>query len=108
KNLSIDGRVWEWMKNYDFPGNVRELKNIIERAVIMERGVKITMELMPAVSSIKQSPILPDKENITLDELEKRYIKSVLEQVNQNKSAAARVLGIARKTLREKIAKYKL
>ncbi len=108
KNLRIDDRVWEWMMKYDFPGNVRELKNIIERAVVMERGVKITIELMPAARKMNPSPVVPEKEKITLDELEKRYIKSVLEQVNRNKSAAARVLGIARKTLREKIAKYNI
>lgn len=93
--------------HYDFPGNVRELQNIIERAVIMEQGDELTLDFMPMTSFML--PKLGRKDSAeTLEDLEKEYIKKVIEQVNYNKSQAARILGIARKTLREKIQRYGL
>jgi transcriptional regulator with GAF, ATPase, and Fis domain len=101
--------VLNWMSRYRFPGNVRELKNIIERAVIMSTDSTITMDLMPvALSSSKEQTPATLGKNMTLEELEKRHIRSVMEQTHFNKSAAARMLGIARKTLREKLQKYQI
>ena len=63
---------------------------------------------MPSVKSSK-AEILPNYQNeLTLEEIEKQHILAVLQQENYNKSAAARRLGIARKTLREKLLKYKI
>ena len=89
-----------------FPGNVRELRNIIERSVIMERNDELTVDVMPTSLNRVIQPGMLSQENITLEEMEKRHIKRIIEQVNYNKSAASRLLGIARKTLREKMEKY--
>jgi len=107
RNLQgIESDVYEWMLRYEFPGNVRELQNIIERAVIMEKGHKISLDLIPSGREMKTAPTpVPD---LSLDQVEKKHIKSVMKQVGNNKSAAARMLGIARKTLREKIQKYNI
>jgi len=93
---------------YSFPGNVRELQNMIERAVIMEQGKELSLDFLdtgalPWVGK-RQSP----NQCASLEELERAHIQRVMEQVNYNKSQAARILGIARKTLREKMQKYSL
>ena len=108
KNLQgIKDDVYNWMLNYSFPGNIRELRNIIERAVIMEHGPRITLAHMPDRLLSLEKDVLT-KTDMSLEELEKRHITSIMQQMNNNKSAAARKLGIARKTLREKIARYNL
>ena len=90
---------------YNFPGNIRELQNLIERAVIMAQGDQLSLDFLPLSPPHAVQNII-HKKNSTLEDLEKEHIKIILKQVNHNKSQAARLLGIARKTLREKIQKY--
>jgi len=87
------------MLTYKWPGNIRELKNLIEREVIFCRNEWLTMAcLQPAEETeAGATTILP------LKEMEKRYIKEVLEKSDDNKSKAARLLGISRTTLRDKL-----
>jgi len=108
KLAGIDQEVIDWLFSYDFPGNVRELKNIIERGVIMEHHDRITLAMMPTARAQVVHLSGDSPEEVTLEELEKRHIRAVLERAKYNKSVAARSLGIARKTLREKMAKYHL
>jgi len=100
--------VQSWMKRYAFPGNVRELKNIVERAVIMEKSDRITMEMMPGENGSPENGAAVRTRHLTLEQLEAEHVRDVLQQVGYNKSAAARLLGIARKTLREKCQKYNI
>ena len=93
-----------WLQHHGFPGNVRELKNIIERAIILERNDKITLESFPKVATTRTSARA--QESTELRDLEREHIVAVMRQVNYNKSEAARRLGIARKTLREKLQRY--
>ncbi len=101
------------MLRHSWPGNVRELENVVERAVILCMGDTITeKELPPSVTSV--SAQTTKKENISslsglsLDELECRAITETLEEVADNKSEAARRLGITRATLHNKLKKYGL
>ncbi len=108
KNIQkIKDTALERLMKYEFPGNIRELQNLIERAVIMEQGEELSMDFIPISPLITEAKNTQDT-NGTLEELEKEYIKRVIHQVNYNKSKAARILGIARKTLREKMQRYGL
>jgi len=92
---------------YDWPGNVRELESSIEYAALHARGAEITVEdLPPKLQSIevreaaKRSPLTALFDDLpTLDELERRYLKHVLEVVDGNRTNAASVMGIDRRTL---------
>lgn len=109
KNLTgISSEVYRWLLNYRFPGNIRELRNIIERAVIMEHGDRISIHHMPTNLTNPSQPVQDNNPRLSLEQLEKEHIRSILEKTQNNKSEAARMLGIARKTLREKIQKYNL
>jgi len=95
---------------YDWPGNVRQLENSMERAVTLTRFEQITVEDLPARLS-------PDKgweasedgsseQLLTLNQLERRYIESVLKSARGNKTQAARLLGVDRRTLYRKLERY--
>jgi DNA-binding NtrC family response regulator len=103
----------EKLVHYDWPGNVRELKNILERAVLLQKGSSIKpSEFLARVnqqSSLKVAAcVSPDNEITTLDEMEKTYIKCVLEKLSNNYTQTARALGISLSTLKRKINSYGL
>jgi two-component system response regulator HydG len=90
--------------SYDWPGNVRELENCIERAVALSRLDQITLEDLPVKLQEHNSSrlvIMSDSvsEMITLEEMERRYVRHVLQAVGNNKTKAARTLGIDRRSL---------
>lgn len=87
------------LQEYAWPGNVRELKNVIERALLL--GVKPSQCL---TGTPTQTPsAIPIEEPLLLSDIEKRHILKILQQESGNKSAAARLLGISRKTLERKL-----
>ena len=94
--------------DYTWPGNVRELENVIERAVTLSRGEKITPEDLPAgiQGARGDRRVLEEaaEKTVPVPELEKAYIKRLLEKTGGNKYQAAQVLGIDRKTLYRKLA----
>jgi len=96
--------------DYDWPGNIRELQNTIERAMVLMRSKKIGLDdLIYHGIGTSRSMIYPTGGNQkTLDEIEKEYIESVLKSQHGNKSKTAKILGIDRKTLYSKIEKYKI
>jgi|YelNatPaOPRAMG01_1025707.scaffolds.fasta_scaffold04270_8 DNA-binding NtrC family response regulator len=101
-NKKITGftkKAMEILMNYSFPGNVRELENIIERAIIIEKNTLISPESLPQnLTMFNIETIEPD--NIkTLDEFSKEYAKKVVEMLGGNKSKAAELLGISRTSL---------
>ncbi|MBW2589319.1 MAG: sigma-54-dependent Fis family transcriptional regulator, partial [Deltaproteobacteria bacterium] len=89
--------------NYQWPGNVRELENLIQRLVIITDGDLISVTDLPALMKfyVNQKKDV----NRTLADVEIEHIRHVLASVNGNKTKAAKVLGIDRKTLREKLKK---
>jgi DNA-binding NtrC family response regulator len=93
------------LRNYHWPGNVRELENVIQRLVVMTDGEVIGVPDLPSL--MRFSAFQPSFFNRTLAEVEDEYIRSVLLSVNNNKTTAAKILGINRKTLREKLERAK-
>lgn len=101
-NKKITGFTKEAMQvlmHYSFPGNVRELENIIERAIILEKGPLITPESLPQTIKMFQiETIEPDRVK-TIEELNKEYAEKVLEMFGGNRSKVAELLGISRTSL---------
>lgn len=92
---------------YEWPGNVRELANTIERAVIVADALRVEEVHLPETLRALASVGGKGRGKRTLAELEADYIAETLEAVRGNKSEAARILGISRKNLYEKLARYK-
>ena len=99
-NLQFTDSAINKLKSYSWPGNIRELENIIQRAVIMCDKI-IDVEHLP--DSLKFDINFPEEELVTIKEYEKKYIKRVLNHTNNNKTKAAAILGITRKTLSQKL-----
>lgn len=95
------------LKAYSWPGNVRELANIIERAVIVAGDARIQAADLP--ETLRAAVLMNEraKQRQTLSELEADYITETLAATGGNKAEAARLLGISRKNLYEKLARYK-
>ncbi len=105
----IDDAALQALLQYDWPGNVRELENVMERAVILARSGTITVGLLPLGARRETLPAPAAATSlIALDEIERLHITSILKETAFNKSRAAEILGISRKTLDRKIAEYGL
>lgn len=100
--LKFERKALTTLEQYSWPGNVRELENFIQRLVIMT-DQKVSMADIPSYMKMSADIFKGQQEFITLREFEKKYILKVLRATNNNKTEAARILQIDRKTLREKI-----
>ncbi len=92
--------------NYSWPGNVRELENVIQRAMTLsQHDVILPEDLPPSMLQEKERGALEKavQQRYTIDQLEKEYIKKILQEVGGNKSKAAEILGLDRKTLYRKL-----
>lgn len=93
------------LKEYDFPGNVRELANTIERAVIVSRAELIDAVDLPEALRLSVAAQARGNRRRTLAEVEDQYITETLTATGGNKAEAARILGISRKNLYERLAR---
>lgn len=112
-NLRLAESEMTNLMEYEWPGNVRELRNILERAVLLQKGPCIKpSEYLTGINEKSQyqpsSYINPDNEIITLDEMEKTYIKCALEKLSNNYTQTAKALGISLSTLKRKLQNYGL
>ena len=103
--LRFPDNALQVLKNYHWPGNVRELENVIQRLVVMTEGTLIEVPDLPSL--MRFSALRENGFNRTLAEVEFDYIQNVLTSVTGNKTRAAEILGIDRKTLRDKLNKMK-
>ena len=103
--LQFSDKALQVLKNYNWPGNVRELENVIQCLVVMAEKDIIDVPDLPSL--MRFSGLRSEGLDRTLAEVEAEYIKNVLASVEGNKTRAAKILDIDRKTLREKLKKYK-
>lgn len=100
--ITIEPTALKKLEEFEFPGNVRELENMIERAIVIGNGKEIKMKDLPLGKEIAYSSVE------SLDDLEKKYILQMLNKFDWNISRSARALKVDRVTLYNKIKKYDL
>jgi DNA-binding NtrC family response regulator len=109
KSISgVDAECLEVLKSYRWPGNVRQLRNVIERALIVSRGPLITVADLPPdmKRSTGSSSSFELRLGMSLDDVERELIMRTIEFTGGNKSRAAEVLGISLKTLYNRLERY--
>ncbi len=100
--MSIDKSAMKRLEQHDFPGNVRELENMIERAIVVGNDKEIRLKDLPCDEGMSTTSFQ------SLEDLEKQYILQVLNKYDWNISKSAKVIKVDRVTLYNKIKKYKL
>ena len=107
----INSDLMKVFQTYSWPGNIRELENVVERLVALSHNGRIEPDMLPDhIKNPEKVQLVSDAPNTTpsMDEIEKAYIHWILSQYGGNKQKAAEVLGIGRPTLDRKIEKYDL
>lgn len=109
---AISREAKDLLVKYDYPGNVRELENIIERAVVISRGAILSREDLPfpetAVGAARAGTSKPETLQEAVEDLERQMIKAALEEAGFNQTQAAGLLGMSERMLRYKLKKYRL
>ena len=117
----IPDPVWESLRAHDWPGNVRELRNVVERCVLLSDAQTFAgqwLQLRPAPLLIQPETMVragldralrfPLDGSLSLEEMERKIVAEALERAGHNVTAAARLLGTSRETLRYRVNKYGL
>jgi two-component system response regulator AtoC len=111
----IPDRVWDRLRSYDWPGNVRELRNVVERSVLLSSTSVLSDQWLnlpegeaPSRDDDPTALALPLDGRMSFDQMEVRILSAALERTGGNVSAAARLLGMSRQTLRYRIEKHGL
>lgn len=112
----IDPKALKALEDYDWPGNVRQLRNVVEKMVVLASGERLTEADLPVeiTAGVSYRPAKPEHAStpttgsLNLADAEKRQIISALESCGNNKTRAAEKLGISRRTLHRKLKEWKL
>jgi DNA-binding NtrC family response regulator len=111
----VSGETYRLIRAYPWPGNIRELKNVIQRAVLLAKGAELTPDLLPerirdidGSRASKRREYDPIQLGMSLEEVEKEYIRMALSSVSGNKVKAASLLKISRRTLYNKLKRFHL
>jgi transcriptional regulator with PAS, ATPase and Fis domain len=105
---SISDEAFIWLKKQPWRGNVRELKNMIERAVLMtSQPILELKDLCPEDRAGQEGDVRAETSSLSLKDMEKNLIFKALEKTNGNRTYAAKILGISIRTLRNKLHEYK-
>jgi len=106
---SFSAEALELLKSYPWPGNIRELQNVVESAVIIAEGAEIQVQDLPAVVRGQEPRCALDlAQDMTLEELERRYIGLLLERFEGHRAKIAKVLQISERNLYRKLRAYNL
>ncbi|HDZ42179.1 MAG TPA: sigma-54-dependent Fis family transcriptional regulator [Bacteroidetes bacterium] len=100
--IAVEPAALKHLQELEYPGNVRELENMIERAIVIGNGKEIRLNDLPMGKEVMSSSIE------SLDDLERKHISSILDKYNWNISRASKALNVDRATLYNKIKKYDL
>ncbi|MDL1956368.1 MAG: sigma 54-interacting transcriptional regulator [Candidatus Desulfofervidus auxilii] len=108
--IGVSDEVLEFLMKYEFPGNVRELENIIEHAFILCRGSVIQLEHLPkeVIETVRKPVQIPTEKELSLEALEIKAIKTALQKHRGHRGRAAQELGIDKSTLWRKMKRYGL
>jgi DNA-binding NtrC family response regulator len=107
---AVDSSAMRMLEQYNWPGNVREVRNVIERAVILSNGEFIEPKHLPPLVTDSPDivkPVIALEPGTTVEEAERRLILMTLEHTRDNKTRAAEILGISLKTLHNKLNKLR-
>jgi transcriptional regulator with PAS, ATPase and Fis domain len=115
---SVPDAVWSVLRAYDWPGNVRELRNVIERCVLLSDSDILSAQWLQFPASQNGEPAIKPRDGaaielpldgtVSLEEMEKQILNAALEKANYSVSAAARLLGASRETIRYRVNKFGL
>lgn len=106
--LGFSDEVISVFQKYKWPGNLREMSNVIKRSALLSQGDLIQKDVLPAEIKSPTQPHVSDKKSFSRKENERELIINALHEVDNNKSKAAKLLNITRKTLYNKIKEYEI
>ena len=108
KNLTVNADFLQKLENYSWPGNIRELKNIIERSVILNNGTTLTSDVLPYEMKHQTEKSNKTMSAFAMQSIEKLHIQKVLNYTKGNKAETARLLEIGIATLYRKLDEYNI